>query len=280
MGILSGTVEPAEMIRTNRWLPLLAAALFALALPPAATAQNTPAVGVVVMHGKGGRPDRIVNQLAEGLERKGFMVANLEMPWSGRRDYDVDVDAAVQQVTAALNELRGKGAKKVFVAGHSQGGVFALHYASRQPLDGVIPIAPGGSVDAQVYRQNVGSALDRARKMVADGKGSERGEFLDYEGSKGVSTVHTTAAVYLSWFDPDGAMNQGKSSRALPATLPVLYIAPRNDYPGLQRFKGAMFGALPSNPLTRLYEPDIDHLNAPRGSVDEIVRWISEIAAR
>lgn len=267
------------MNRFKHWLALLAALTAAFAVAPV-SAQTSPAIGVVVMHGKGGRPDRYVSLLAEGLERRGFMVANLEMPWSGRREYDADVATAVEQVTAALNELRAKGAKKVFVAGHSQGGVFALHYASRQPLDGVIPIAPGGSVDSQVYRQNVGSAVDRARKMVADGKGGERGEFLDYEGSKGVSTVHTTAAIYLTWFDPDGAMNQGKSSRALPAALPVLYIAPRNDYPGLIRIKSSMFGALPSNPLTRMADIDSDHLNAPRNSIDEIARWIAEVAAK
>lgn len=260
-------------------LLLLAAALTSL-IPLAAPAQGGPGIGVVVMHGKGGRPDRFVNVLADGLERRGYLVANLEMPWSGRREYDVDVAVAEKQVSAALEELRGKGAKKLFVAGHSQGGIFALYYASRNPLDGVIPIAPGGSVDAAVYAQNVGSAVALARRMVAEGKGGERGEFLDYEGSKGVSTVRTTAAVYLAWFDPDGAMNQGKSSRALPATLPVLYIAPRNDYPGLIRIKSSMFGALPSNPLTRMADIDSDHLNAPRNSIDEISRWTGEVAAR
>ena len=31
-------------------------------------------------------------------------------------------------------------------AGHSQGAVFALYYASRNPLDGLILVAPGGNV--------------------------------------------------------------------------------------------------------------------------------------
>lgn len=248
---------------------------------PAVLAQTTaPTIGIVVMHGKGGRPDRHVNVLAEALERKGWLVANLEMPWSGRRDYDVDVATAEKEVTAALDAMRAKGAKKLFVAGHSQGGVFALHYASRNPLDGVIPIAPGGSVDAPVYAQNIGSAVSLARRMVAEGKGGERGTFKDYEGSKGTSDVHTTAAVYLTWFDPDGAMNQGKSSRAVPATVPVLYIAPGSDYPGLIRIKGAMFSMLPGNPLTRMADINSDHLNAPRNSIDEITRWVGEVAVK
>lgn len=236
--------------------------------------------GIVVMHGKGGSPDRLVGDLAAGLAGKGMLVANLEMPWSGKRHYDKDVAAAEQEVTAALSELRSKGAKKLFVAGHSQGAVFALHYASRNPLDGLIIIAPGGNVATGFYQQQVGASVARARSLVASGKGDERGEFDEYEGGKGNWTVNTTAAIYLVWFDHEGAMNQEKSSRALPKTLPVLHVAPTADYPALLRAKQAMFSALPANPLTRLYEPDTDHRGAPRASIDEILRWTTEVAAR
>lgn len=260
----------------------LAIALITMALPSIALAQAaaSPVTGIVIMHGKGGSPARLVNTLADALERKGYLVANLEMPWSGKRDYDVDVTRADQEVSAALEALRSKGAKKVFVAGHSQGGVYALHYAGKYPIDGVIAMAPGGNTNTQLFRQQLGAAVTLARTMVADGKGGERAQFMDYEGSRGTSPVHTTAAVYLTWFDPDGAMNQEKSSKAIPPALPVLFIAPRNDYPGLQRIKQSMFGALPANPLTRLYEPDSDHIGAPRASIDEIIRWTTEVAAR
>lgn len=40
----------------------------------------------------------------------------------------------------------------------------------------------------------------------------------------------------------------------------------------------ALFRVLPANPLTRLYQPDSDHLGAPSASVDEIVRWTREVA--
>lgn len=263
------------MISSIRKQLLLVAVLLCFGMP--ALAQT----GIVIMHGKGGSPTaRHMTPFADGLESKGYLVANLEMPWSGRRDYDADVAKAEQEVTAALEVLRSKGAKKVFVAGHSQGGVFALYYASKHPLDGVIAIAPGGSVASKIYLEKVGESVSLARKMIADGKGGERGEFLDYEGSKGTLQVHTTAAIYLTWFDPEGAMNQVKSSKALPPALPVLYIGPSNDYPGLRQIKQSMFSALPGNPLTRLYEPVSDHLGAPRASIDEIIRWTTEVAAR
>lgn len=261
---------------------LCTALTFAMALPgnvlPVA-AQTLP-TGIVIMHGKGGLPSGLVNPLAEGLRARGYHVANLEMPWSGKRHYDKDVAAAEQEVTAALNGLKNQGAKKLFVAGHSQGAVFALHYAGRHPLDGLIIIAPGGDVSTRFYRQQVGASVSRARNLVESGKGNEPGGFDEFEGGRGNWTVNTTAAIYLAWFDPDGAMNQEKSSQALPKTLPVLHVAPTSDYPALLRAKQSMFNALPDHPLKRLHEPNADHRSAPAASVEEIVLWTAEVSAR
>jgi len=258
-------------------LAALFAALCLAIVAPAASAQS-PTVAVVVLHGKGGSPARNVNGLAAALERKGFVVANLEMPWSGARQYDVPVEAADKEVDDAFAAMRAKGAAKFFVAGHSQGGVFALHYGATHPVDGVIAIAPGGNVGNQAFRREVGGSLEEARKLVADGKGSEKARFLDFEGAKGTFPVIAPAASYLSWFDPDGAMNQVKASRALK--VPVLFVAPKNDYPALQRAKQPMFEALPPNPLTRMVEPHASHLEAPDAAQDEIVRWIGEVVAQ
>ena len=256
---------------------LLLISILATGLP--ARAQSAAPMGIVVMHGKGGGPNGLVKNLADGLENRGYHVANLEMPWSRRREYDTDVTSAEREVDEALAKLRSAGAVKLFVAGHSQGAVFALHYASKHPLDGLIIIAPGGNVGTRFYQRQVGASVSRARDLVAAGKGDERGEFDEYEGRAGTTTVHTTAAIYLTWFDPDGAMNQWKSSAALPASLPVLDVAPTSDYPALLRAKREMFNALPSNPLTKLYEPEATHRSAPTASLDEIVRWTAEIAA-
>jgi len=77
------------------------------------------------------------------------------MPWSGSRDYDVDVSHAEAEVESALSELRNKGAKVVFVAGHSQGGVFAMYLARRHKVDGVIAISPGGDVGNDTFQENL-----------------------------------------------------------------------------------------------------------------------------
>lgn len=254
------------------------ALLFLLVLH-AGEAAAQAAIGYVVLHGKGGRPDGLTAPLATSLRQDGAQVISPEMPWSGDRKYNADVAAAEAQISDAIKDLRQRGATKIFLAGHSQGAVFALYYAGRHPLDGLVIIAPGGSVATQFYRQQVGSSVSRARDLVAAGKGAEPGEFDEYEGGKGFWKVRTTAATYLSWFDPNGAMNQMKSSAALPKTLPVLHVAPTSDYPALLRAKQEMFDAL-STPLKRLYEPSSDHRNAPRDAAAEIARWATETAGK
>ena len=248
--------------------------------PPAASAQSaTPVIGFVVLHGKGGRPEGLTAPLDASLQQQGMLVISPEMPWSGKRKYDADVAAAETQITEAVRTLLQRGAAKVFLAGHSQGAVFGLHYASKHPLDGLVLIAPGGNVATNFYRQKVSPSVSKARSLVAGGKGNEPGEFEEYEGDKGFWTVRTTAAAYLSWFDPEGAMNQTKSSRALPKTLPVLHVAPTSDYPALLRAKQDMYDAL-ATPLKRLYEPSSDHRNAPRDAAAEIARWAAEVAGK
>jgi dienelactone hydrolase len=262
-----------------RTLAFRALAALSLLVPHPATAQGEP-IGMVVMHGKGGAPTRHVADLAHALEQKGYLVANLEMPWSGRRNYDVSVSRAEEEVRSALASLRAKGARKVFVAGHSQGGLFALHIAGRLSVDGAIAVAPGGSVSSPVFREKLQGSLARARELVAAGKGDEAARLEDYEARKGTYPVVAVPAAYVTWFDPDGAMNMPSAARAANPRVPILWIVPKRDYPGLRKTTPGLFRELPANPLSKLYNPDSDHLGAPSASADEIMRWTREVASR
>src|SRR3546814_687163 len=202
------------------------------------------------------------------------------MPSSGKRDYDVDVAAADKEVNAALDGLRARGAKTLFVAGHSQGGLFALRYGNKHKVDGIIAIAPGGDPGNQTFTGKLGPSVQAAKQLVAAGQGAKTEKFYDYEGSKGLTPVNTTASNYLSWFEPDGAMNQGIAARNMNPATPVLFVGPTGDYKGLLRVKQAMFNSLPRNPLTKLYEPSASHLGAPSASIDEIIRWTAEVAGK
>jgi pimeloyl-ACP methyl ester carboxylesterase len=236
-------------------------------------------IGIVIMHGKGGSPTGLVADLARTLEDRGYLVANLEMPWSGRRHYDVSVARAEEEVEAAVKGLRGKGARKVFVAGHSQGGAFATHLAGRLAVDGVVVIAPGGNVDHFFFREKVRDPLARARQLVADGKGNEPARLEDFEGARGLFPVVAAPAVYVTWFDPEGAMNMDRAARAANPATPILWIVPSRELPGLRKTNIPMFRSLPAHPLTRFYEPDADHRGAPTASADEIERWTREVTA-
>lgn len=262
--------------------------IFALALllPTAgvmstANAQTPPSeIGIVVMHGKGGNPGKYVDGLASELGQAGFQVANIEMPWSGNRHYDVNIDGTVNEITAALDAMRGKGAKKVFVSGHSQGGLFALLYAGRQQVDGVIAIAPGGSHGSQAFRDKLGSHVATAKGMIDAGRGNETERFADFEGSKGASPVTTTATIYFDWFNPDGQHNMDFVTSRVKSGTPVLYVAPTRDYPTLSKSRQENFSALPPNPQTRLYEPSSDHLGSPSAAAAELIRWVNQVVGQ
>ncbi len=255
-------------------------AITGILLPLVAAAETSEVkIGIALMHGKGGSPTKHVSDLACALEENGFLVENLEMPWSGRRGYDVNVSIAEREVEAALIVLRNKGAQKLFVAGHSQGGVFALYFGGKHTADGIIAIAPGGNVAGDHFREKLGPSVETARKLVAEGKAEVKTNFRDFQGGKDTYPISTTPATYLSWFDPEGAMNQLEAVRSMNPAIPVLFIVPTDDYPRLLKVKQTMFDSLPKNPRTRLYEPNSDHLGAPSASIDEIIRWTGAVAA-
>lgn len=257
-----------------------ALALMMALFQPVFAQSPPPKIGIVIMHGKGGLPGGFVGPLASSLESRGFLIANLEMPWSKRRDYDASVAAAEMQVEAAFDSLRAKGAAKLFVAGHSQGGLFALYFGDRHVFDGLISIAPGANVGSPVFKEKLGDMVEQARQLVAEGKGDDKARFADYEFSKGTYPITTTPRMYLDWFAPEGAMNEVIAIKNLNPRIPVLFIAPKGDYPGLQKVKQQMFGLLPANPLTVLHEPDGNHGSAPAASADEIARWVTAVSTQ
>ncbi|MBM3273325.1 alpha/beta fold hydrolase [Candidatus Kaiserbacteria bacterium] len=266
------------MFKILRQIFVMFVAAMALVAPAALLAAPSPAeIGVVVMHGKGGGPGKYVNGLAAAFERAGFQVANLNMPWSHKRRYDVTMSGGVEEITRALDAMRAKGARKVFVAGHSQGGLFAVYYAGLHQVDGVLPIAPGGQVDAASNVANLAPYIEKAKQMVNEGRGSDKADFAEFEGAKGSIPLSTTAAIYLDWFDPNGA-HTTRVFKSVKQGTPVLYVAPSRDYPGLVRSKQQLFAALPPHPKTRIYEPDSDHMGAPDVAAEEAVRWVREVA--
>jgi len=256
----------------------LALAAIVLAFPALSQAQ-APKIGIVIMHGKGGSPQPWTEVLARGLEQKGMLVANIEMPWSKRREYDVPTATAAEEVLAALAGLKGRGAQKLFVAGHSLGGTFAVHFGGVHPVDGIIAIAPGGSVESPTVAQALAPSLARARQLIGEGKGREKAQLMDYEPSKGGAyPIMSPPESYVTWFDPAGAMNATRTGRELKA--PILYGVATQDYPGLRKINPPRFKGFPAHPMNKYFEPEADHLNAPSASIEEVASWTAAVAAR
>lgn len=185
--------------------------------------------------------------------------------------------AAEQEVESALDRLRAGAPGRCSWPATARAG-FSRSTTAVGTRSTASSRWRGGNVGNQTFREKLGESVAQARQLVADGKGDERTRLLDFEGAKGSYPVLATPANYLRWFEPDGAMNQTHAIRNMNPAVPILFVAPRGDYPALARVKRAMFDVLPGHPLTELYEPDANHLGAPSASLDEILRWTKAVA--
>ena len=84
-------------------------------------------VGVVLMHGKWGIP-KYVSSVSNTLRRAGAIVVTPMMPWSRNRAYAKSYEDSMKEIDMAVERLRRKGAKRIFIGGHSMGANAALGY--------------------------------------------------------------------------------------------------------------------------------------------------------
>lgn len=141
---------------------------------------------------------------------------------------------AVDEIGAWLGWLRGQGAEKVVLLGHSRGGNQTARYAAANPdapAAKVILLAPSTYVAdqaAQEYEKRYGrplaEVLDRARQLAAAGQGSTLLEPVDFLYCAKTSAA---AATFLSYYAPDERMD---TPHLLPEIkAPVLVIAGGDD---------------------------------------------------
>ena len=245
---------------------------------PAKPADNT--VGVVVMHGKWGSPRGAVSGLADALQNQGFLVAIPEMPWSQDRGYDKTVEQTDAETDAEIATLRNKGATRIFLAGHSLGAGYALHYASRVSVNGVIAIAPGHRPEAKVFLDLLAGDIKKARQLAATGKGNEIISFTDINSGERRAGLKASVATFLSYFDPAGPMNMERNVTIVKPGVPVLWMVPLREEPVVRGFLVSYYKKLPSHPGHKFVEPDADHLSAPAAATPQAIDWIRATAAK
>jgi pimeloyl-ACP methyl ester carboxylesterase len=243
-----------------------------------AAAQAQDRIGVIFMHGKQGSPQKTqgLGVITSSLESAGAKVVAPTMPWSGG-GWD-HINVTVEQVFALLDAqvaaLRGQGAGRIVVAGHSLGADMALAYAvARGNLAGVVMAAPGHQPGFS-YRRNasIRAAVDRARALVEQGRGND--SFSGPDVNQGTSfTVSTTAAVYCSWQNPNGLAAMDVQAPRLPATTPLLLVIGRND-PFFEGAENLVYRPAARNPYSKYVVVEANHGQTPFAAAKQISDWI------
>jgi pimeloyl-ACP methyl ester carboxylesterase len=245
-------------------------ALFPLAAALAAEGD----LGVVLLHGKQARPQDVAD-IAGTLRSAGCKVATPEMAWSQRREFDVPYGIALQEVEAAGKELQ---VKRLVVGGHSLGANAALAYAaSGRPVSGVFALSPGHVPEGGAFRREVAPGVQKAQEMVARGAGEEKAWFPDSNQGR-TRQVRTTAAAYLSYFDPQGMGALIRSCRRIPPGTP-LFMSVGESEGILDYARGTLFPAAPANERSVFLAVPGDHIGAPRAAAPMLVEWLRALAA-
>ena len=257
----------------------LVSALCIPACADAAPGISRQGFGIVYLHGKGAWPGALDGGILDALEEEGALVVKPEMPWSFHRRYAATYDQAMAEIDAAIAGLRGKGASRFVVIGHSLGASAAIGYAARHPeLAGVVALAPGHLPEAGPMRDFVSDGVVRAKQLIAAGQGGVTQSFPDM--AQGIPLVaHATPLVYLSMFDPDGPAVIPKNAAAIGAQkqpVPLLWVVGKLD-PIDSRGPEYAFDAAGKNPKSKYIEVFAGHLTTPLVAHKQVVEWINSL---
>ncbi len=259
---------------------LLAVAVVLLIAAPQQFASARGAVGVVLMHGKGGtaHPNSPVGQLAEALDNAGVIVLAPDMPWHRSRIWDKSFDQAMGEIDKYVAELRRKGAGKIVIGGHSLGANAALGYGARRGgLAGILAIAPGHTPEIRGFQRRTDHDYRRAAQMAANGKGDAFDDFKDFnQGRK--SDIRAKASHYLSWYDPEGPAVMPKNAAGLKPNTPLMWIIGKKDVMlKFGRGRHYAFDRAPPHPKSIYVEVLGGHRVTPQKGEDHIIRWLKSL---
>lgn len=253
----------------------LALTLIAWSLPASGQGSNLRGYGVVLMHGKFGTAGAFLDGLKSALEREGAIVVTPEMPWSLRRIYDASYEDSMLEIDRAVQEVQQLGATRIVVGGHSMGANAALGYAARREgLAAVLALAPGHPQDISFMRTITSGGVARAKEMIAAGKGDVKATFPDT--AQGIPyPVRTTANIYLSLFDPDGAAAMPRNAAAM-GPVPLFWVVGIAD-PIYFKGREYAFDLGAKNPKSRYIEIAATHMTTPFQARHKIVDWLKSL---
>lgn len=232
--------------------------------------------GVLLLHGKWGKPPFAHASLAEALAAAGHPVLSPTLPWALRRLYDADFPAALEEIDAAVAQLRHRGCPGVVLCGHSLGACAALAYGARKDgIAGLILLAPAHFPERLLADGHTGEALADARQALANGGAGRRIPVVDV--NQGVRhRLRVAPANYLSYFDPAGPCQWSANARALPARLPTLWAIGDED-PARREGIDYAFDHSPPHPLRQHVVLKADHQGTPAAAADLVLNWLDAL---
>ena len=247
-----------------------------------ALAQAGGTLGVLLMHGKQGRPNTPgLNDISSKLTGIGARVLVPSMPWEGQgwERISVTVDQVHAMVDGFVGQLRGQGAQRIVVGGQSLGANVALSYAvARQNVAACVMLAPGHS-PGYVFRtySDVPGLLEKAAALVKAGQGNQ--PFRGTDENQGTKlTLDTTAAAYLSWLNPRGQAAMQAQAPLLPASIPLLMVMGRQD-PAFNYNEANVYKPAARNPYSKYIVVNAGHRDTDFAASAQVVSWIAGLPA-
>jgi pimeloyl-ACP methyl ester carboxylesterase len=237
-------------------LYLIAVAWLTAAMSPPAVAQDLGGWGVVLIHGKGGNAGNVTG-LASALSKEGARVVQPTMSWASRyRTYA----ETMSEIGGHVASLRAKGAKRIALIGHSLGANVALGFgAQRGSVDVIVALAPGHQPDR--FAAQTAESLGRAKQLVAAGRGNDVATFRDV--NQGATfDIRTTAAAYVSFFDPAGPALMARNAASLKGAK-LLWIVGTQDPGARAAARGGEIVTVPAG-----------HYDTPSVGINKVVAWL------
>lgn len=229
---------------------------------------------MVLLHGKWGNT-QYISFFGRKLESV-CAFKTLEMPWSERRSYDQPYSVALAEIDVQVKAFRSQGYQRVLVVGHSFGANAAMAYmATVGDADAIIAIAPGHSPSFMYERAIGSSAVDKARELVAAGKGNERLEMEDLNQGK-KRTLRMAADSLWSYFNPEGLGHMPKTAALFKKSVPFLWVVGTAD-PLLRLGEDFAYNKTPAHPRSQYLVVNAGHGDTPDVAANQVAAWIKSL---
>ena len=202
-----------------------------------------------------------MSAVSSALSSAGAKTVTPSMSWSsGYRTYSETLD----EVGGHIASLKAQGATRIALVGQSIGANVALGYgAQRGGVAAVIAISPGHQPDKFIRQPEIRESFERAKKMVASGQGGQSASFADTNQGKS-SQVTTTAAAYVSFFDPAGPAIMGRNSGQLRGAK-LLWVVATGDAGARSVAHGGTIITVSGG-----------HFDGPNAGAAQVVDWLAK----